>query len=151
MKLMVSGHRRKKLEENGYDINWIEDCIIQVLEKIKELKIPFISYVGMADGVDLKFCEVCNYLEMPYIACIPFEEQNEYMCSSDKLARDLHISAAKEIKKVKNSWMVEHCDEAIVVWDGNKGGTANVIQQLVEKNIPFTWINPVGKKVWRCF
>jgi uncharacterized phage-like protein YoqJ len=65
--------------------------------------------------------------------------------------REELLAGAVEIKKVKNSWMVEHCDTAIVVWDGNKGGTANVVQQLVEGKKNFYWINPVAKVVWKCF
>ncbi len=151
MKLLISGHRRKKLDDNGYDKHWIEDVIKSILLKIKESNEPFISYSGMADGVDLIFCGACNWHEMPYIACVPFDEQEDYMGEADKWLRQQMLDAAKEIKKVKNSWMVEHSDMAIVVWDGNKGGTANVVQQLIENKKDFYWVNPVGKTVWKCF
>lgn len=151
MKLLVSGHRRKKLDDNNYDKNFIRGSIDEILLEIKTLGIPFIGYVGMADGVDLMFCESCNALELPYIACIPFDEQDQYMLDCDKWVRTEMINGAKEIKKVKNSWMVEHCDIAICVWDGNKGGTHNVIQQLIEKRIDFYWINPVSNVMWKCF
>lgn len=151
MKLMVTGHRKKKLEDNGYDIFWIEDSISQILDEIQTLKLPLICYSGMADGIDLLFCGACNFLDIPYIACVPFDEQDEYMNDSDKWVRKMHLESAKEIKTVKNSWMVENCDTAIVVFDGNKGGTANVFQQLVEKKKNFYWINPISKVVWKCF
>lgn len=151
MKLLISGHRRQKLYDNGYDRQWIENSIYQILWNIKDLYLPFIGYVGMADGVDLIFCKVCNELKLPYIACIPFDGQDDYMLSIDKTVRKEYISNAKEVKEVKNSWMVEHCDTAIIVFDGNKGGTANVFQQLVETKKNFYWINPVAKVVWKCF
>lgn len=151
MKLLITGHRRKKLEDNGYDFIWIENSIGEILEEIKGFKISLICYAGMADGVDMMFCNMCNLLELPYIACIPFEGQDEYMNDADKLLRKQQIASAKEVKNVKNSWMVEHCDSGIVVWDGNKGGTHNVVQQLVEKKKNFYWINPVSKVVWKCF
>lgn len=44
--------------------------------------------------------------------------------------------------------MVEKADTGLVVWDGNKGGTHNVFQQLVEKKKPFVWINPVNEKFY---
>jgi uncharacterized protein with von Willebrand factor type A (vWA) domain len=47
--------------------------------------------------------------------------------------------------------LVEHCDIGIVIWDGNKGGTHNVLQQLVEKSKSFYWINPVKQVIWKCF
>lgn len=105
----------------------------------------------MADGIDLIFCETCRRLDLPYIACVPFEEQGENMMGLRKVMRDQLLSEAKEVKNVKNSWMVEHCDTAIAVWDGNKGGTHNVVQQLVEKKKNFYWVNPVAKVTWKCF
>ncbi len=90
-------------------------------------------------------------LGIPYIACVPFEGQESTMNPREAEIREQLLKTAKEIKSVKNSWMVEHCDVAIVIFDGNKGGTANVFQQLIENKRNFYWINPVGKVVWKCF
>jgi uncharacterized phage-like protein YoqJ len=148
MRLIVTGHREEKL--NSYDIVWI---MITLNSEVQQLNVDrgiSLAYSGMASGVDLWFCESCFKYKIPYIACIPFDEQSEYMTDETKSHRETLLKYAKEKMAVKNSWMVEHCDYAIVVWDGNKGGTHNVLQQLIEKQIPFTWINPVAKKVWRC-
>ena len=149
MKLMITGHREHKLVQNGYDLNWIIDSIEQILLEVHEYK-P-LCFSGMASGTDLFFCHICNELKLPYIACVPFDEQGETMVGLHKYKRDTLLREAKEIKNVKNSWMVENCDTAICVWDGNKGGTHNVVQQLVEKKKNFFWINPVAKVVWKCF
>ena len=149
MRLIVTGHREYKLVQNGYDVGWITDSIEQILMEVYDFK-P-LCYSGMADGVDLIFCKLCSNLDLPFIACVPFEGQEHNMIMLHKVMRDQLLSEAKEIKKVKNSWMVENCDTAIVIFDGNKGGTANVVQQLVEKKKNFFWINPVGKVVWKCF
>lgn len=149
MRLIITGHREYKLVQNGYDVGWITDAIEQILMEVHEFK-P-LCYSGMADGIDLIFCKLCSNLQLPYIACIPFEGQENNMIMLHKVMRDQLLKEAKEIKKVKNSWMVENCDVAICVWDGNKGGTHNVVQQLVEKKKNFYWINPVGKVVWKCF
>lgn len=148
MRLIVTGHREEKLL--NYDIQWIKECIDLVVREILELHGIAIAYSGMASGVDLWFCQSCFNNFIPYIACIQFEEQADYMSPETKLLRASFLSSAKEKKLVKNSWMVENCDRAIVIWDGNKGGTHNVLQQLIEKQIPFTWINPVSKKIWNC-
>ncbi len=148
MRLMISGHRRSKLE--NYDYRWIKEQIEIALKNINDSVGQLLCYSGMADGVDLWFCEACNFLDIPYIACVPFEGQDEYMLDADKWNRQQMIEAAAEHKDVKNSWMVERADMAIIVWDGNKGGTHNVLQQLVEKKRGFIWINPVAKKVWKC-
>lgn len=149
MRVIITGHREYKLAQNGYDIGWITDSIKHVLLEIREFK-P-LCYSGMADGIDLIFCQLCSNLKLPFIACVPFEEQDSKMIMLHKVMRDKLLTEAKEIKNVRNSWMVEHCDLSIVVWDGNKGGTHNVLQQLIEKKIDFYWINPVSKVVWKCF
>src|SRR6266704_3158617 len=116
MMLTITGHRRKKLDENGYNGIWIRDTIYKVIDELRQTN-NMIGYVGMADGVDLIFCGVCGFMSIPYIACIPFDEQDEYMSDEDKWFRGTCLKAAKEIKKIKNYWMVEKTDIAICVWD----------------------------------
>ena len=82
---------------------------------------------------------------------IPFQEQSETMGDEENKLRQFYIDNSSSVIIMKNSLMVEKSDMGIVVWDGNKGGTHNVVQQLIEKNKPFIWINPVGQKVWKCF
>lgn len=149
MKLLVTGHRERKLFENSYDIDWISGCMEDILLEVWNFQPR--CYAGMASGVDLYFCLICRELKLPYVACIPFDGQDEGMSGLIKFTRDDLIRDAVEVRKVKNSWMVEECDTAIAVWDGNKGGTHNVVQQLVEKKKNFFWINPVGRVVWKCF
>jgi uncharacterized phage-like protein YoqJ len=105
----------------------------------------------MASGIDLHFCKSCILLGIPFIACIPFDGQEFTMSPNETDTRDRLIKMAKETKQVRNSWMVEHMDVGIVVFDGNKGGTANVFQQIIEHQKNFYWINPVGKVTWECF
>jgi hypothetical protein len=150
MKLLITGHRQHKLIENGYNVEWIENAMFDILSEISQFK-P-LCFSGMANGIDLMFCQMCALdFNLPYIACIPFEEQGEYMTPSDRDLRQDLIAKAKEVKNVKNSWMVEHADTGIAVWDGNKGGTHNVVQQLIEQKKNFFWINPVSQVVWKCF
>lgn len=147
MRLVITGHRLQKL--TNYDLGFIQFSIDDLVSSLQANGVS-LAYSGMADGVDLWFCQACKWNKLSYIACIPFEGQDEYMSKEDVVLRETLIADAASVMKVRNSWMVEHADIAIVVWDANKGGTHNVVQQLVEKNIPFYWINPVGKKVWHC-
>ena len=76
MKVMISGHRKQKLL--NYDCDWIRG---EIKDKLLELKAEngFVKgYSGMASGIDLWFCEICKELDIPYVACIPFEEQLHY-------------------------------------------------------------------------
>ena len=144
---IITGHRLEKL--SNYDIDWIKLAITDILEKDKN-KIS-LAYSGMASGVDLWFCEACYELDIPYIACVPFEDQDKRMNKESVELRQHLISKAKGVKTSRNSFMVEKANVGIVVWDGNKGGTHNVLQQLVEKKIDFYWVNPVKEIAWECF
>lgn len=149
MKLMVTGHRFYKLI--NYDTEFIKLAIDDILDKEKA-KQYVLGLSGMASGVDLWFCDLCRQKKIEYIACPPFPEQRNLMKDeAEMLFRDELLADAKEVKAIRNSKMVEMADVGLVVWDGNKGGTHNVVQQLVEKNKGFYWVNPVSQKIWDCF
>lgn len=145
MKCLITGHRFFKLK--SYNIDWIKNAIFESIDEIK----PSYGLSGMASGVDLWFCQMCIEYKIPYAACIPFEGQQELVEEFEKEERLKLIDKASSILKIRNSKMLEKSDGGIVVWDGNKGGTHNVVQQLIENNKPFIWINPVGEKIWKCF
>lgn len=139
MKVLISGHRIQKLA--AHDTRWIKETISALIEP------HFIGLSGMASGVDLWFCEALKNKNCGYYCYIPFEEQGATMSEEDAQYREELIKLAWGIKKVKNSRMVEDCDMGIIVWDGNKGGTHNVFQQMVEAGKNFWWIEPTNKKV----
>ena len=144
MKIAITGHRLYKLE--NYNLKWLRDSLKNLC-----VDLPIgIGVSGMASGIDLWYCQILRELSVPYIACIPFEEQQERVESFERELRLSLISSASQVKQVRNSHMIESCDACIVVWDGNKGGTHNCVQQLVENNKPFYWINPCGQKIWNC-
>lgn len=148
MKIMISGHRKEKLLD--YDSSWIKEAIRGILLELQENGQYLRGLSGMASGVDLWFCQICQELGIPYVACIPFAEQSETMGLEDKLLRDALIKSAAQTQEARNSYMVENCDTAIVVWDGNKGGTHNCFQQLIEAKKDFWWINPVKETIIKC-
>jgi len=148
MKTLVTGHRLHKLEQ--YSIEWIRYTAIIYALQHTFLKDTTYGLSGMASGVDLWFCEELLYKKIPYSACIPFEGQEDTMDEQSASDRKLLIESAAQILKCRNSIMVEKADAALVVFDGNKGGTHNVFQQLIENKKPFVWINPVGRKIWEC-
>lgn len=148
MKVMISGHRKQKLL--NYDCDWIREEIKNKLSELKAEKGFVKGYSGMASGIDLWFCEICKELDIPYVACIPFEEQSQTMEAEDKILRDELIKSASYIQYVRNRFMIETCDTAIVVWDGNKGGTHNCFQQLIEAKKDFWWLNLAKKSIIKC-
>lgn len=147
MKTMITGHRLYKLQ--SYDIDWIKNAIE---EAFYSTFLEYTSYglTGMASGVDLWFAEYLLANKMPYASYVPFEGQETTMDAESAELRERLMKTAANVYAVRNSKMVEDADWALVVFDGNKGGTHNVFQQLIEKKKPFVWINPVGKKIWAC-
>ena len=146
MKTLISGHRFHKLQT--YDTAWIKEAIELSLCSLDQMAV---GLSGMASGVDLWFCEACLRHNKPYIACPPFDGQEATMAEHEALLRRNLLSKASKIWRIKNSTMVKEADMGILVFDGNKGGTHNVFQQMVENKKPFMWINPVGEKIWECF
>lgn len=146
MKCLITGHRLFKLEQ--YSKEWIEFAIRKSLGQVL---CPSYALSGMASGVDLWFCQICLDFKIPYAACIPFEEQHDCVEEFEKEERLRLIDKAAQVWNIRNSAMLEKSDAGIVVWDGNKGGTHNVVQQMVENKKPFVWINPVSEKIWECF
>ena len=137
--LLVSGHRLFKLL--SYDIDWIKQTLSRCVSEYD------IGLSGMASGVDLWFCQALLDKGAGYYSYIPFEGQAATMSEEDAAVREELINKAWAVYNVRNSQMVEDCDKGIIVWDGNKGGTHNVFQQMVEKGKPFVWIEPRHKKV----
>ena len=144
MRTLVTGHRLFKLQQ--YDIPWIQGAIRDALD-YTFLQTTGYGLSGMADGVDLWFLMILRERGIPYSACIPFEEQGEYMSETDQILRDELIAGASMKELIRNSAMVSRCNAGMVVFDGNKGGTHNVFQQLIEAHKPFVWINPVWKTI----
>lgn len=145
MKTLISGHRLFKLE--NYNIEWIIEAINYALTDTF-LNQTQIGFSGMASGVDLWFCQACINNNIRYIACPPFIEQDQTMDEDSRELRQKMLDNAVQILSIRNSMMVEKVDAGLIIFDGNKGGTHNVFQQMVEKNKPFVWINPVGQHVW---
>jgi len=145
MKFLISGHRLFKLEK--YSIEFIKIAIEDTIEQIVKKFGAGVGLSGMASGVDLWFCDACLLKNIPYQACIPFEEQKFEMSQEESFHRDELINKAIMVRQVRNSFMVSIASCGIIVWDGNKGGTHNVFQQMIENKKPFLWINPVSEKI----
>lgn len=145
MKTLISGHRLHKLK--NYNCDRVNDLIDECIDRFIAKHGGFIGMSGMASGVDLWFCAACLAKNVPYNAYVPFEDQDKTMDDASKELRRLLLTRANRVFNLRNSYMVEAADRGIIVWDGNKGGTHNVLQQMIESKKPFLWINPVSEKI----
>lgn len=140
MKILVSGHRTSKLA--NYDLIRINELVDMSISLLKQKYGYIIGLSGMANGIDLEYCDICINNDVRYYACPSFEEQANYMSIEEQERRKQLIDKAEKVFKVRNSEMLSMSDKGIIVWDGNKGGTHNVFQQMLENKKGFIWIEP---------
>jgi uncharacterized phage-like protein YoqJ len=153
MIVAFTGHRPDQL--GGYNLpnsTYIKVCkeIDKLLKKLKPEKI----ITGMALGVDQWAAMVAHKLGVPFLAAIPFENQeSKWPEESQKTFRLLRKLAAEEVivspgkysavkMQIRNQWMVDNCDELIAVWDGSDGGTANCVKYAISVKKTIHHINP---------
>ena len=153
MIVAFTGHRPDKL--GGYKLP--NDIYIKVCREIdkalKELK-PEKVITGMALGVDQWAGMIAYKLGIPFLAAIPFENQeSKWPEKSQKTYRVLRKLAAEEViisegsysidkMQTRNVWMVDNCEKLIAVWDGTKGGTGNCVEYAKSLNKDIYYINP---------
>lgn len=152
--ISFTGHRPPKL--GGYNLpNPTYNFICQKLEAaLKELK-PVKAISGMALGIDQWSAHLCIKCNIPFIAAIPFinqeckwpkKSQETYKRILDKAAEVIIVSEGEysaQKMQIRNEWMVDNSDKVIAVWDGSPGGTGNCIQYATKVGKEIYRINPL--------
>lgn len=118
----------------------------KLTEAIKILQ-PTKIISGMAYGTDLLAAEIAVALNIPFMAAIPFLDQERYYDVSDKVRyRNLLKKAESQVvicegpyAKIKyqkrNEYIVDNSDKILAVFDGiESGGTYNCIKYAEKKN-----------------
>jgi uncharacterized phage-like protein YoqJ len=157
MIVAVSGHRPDKLpnKETGYKLpNPTYNYICRELDRVlTELK-PEKAISGMALGTDQYFAFVCIKLGLPFIAAVPFlnqeckwpkKSQETYRKLLDKAAEVVIVSEggySPEKMQTRNIWMTDRCNKLIAIWDGSKGGTGNCVAYAQSINREIIYIDP---------
>jgi uncharacterized phage-like protein YoqJ len=153
MIVAFTGHRPEKL--GGYKLpNPIYIKVCQQIEStLKELN-PEKVISGMALGVDQWAAFISYKLKIPFIAAIPFINQESKwptfsqetynklikLASEKVIVSDGEYSANK--MQIRNEWMVDRCDQLIAIWDGSSGGTGNCVNYAKSKNKSIIYIDP---------
>lgn len=153
MIVAFTGHRPDKL--GGFKLpnpTYIKVCR-QIESTLKELK-PEKVISGMALGVDQWAAFIAHKLNIPFLAAVPFINQEcKWPTSSQetyhkliKLAEETIIVSDGEYSakkmQTRNEWMVDRCDQLIAVWDGSAGGTGNCVNYAKSKNKSIIYIDP---------
>lgn len=153
MIVSFTGHRPQKL--GGFKLP--NPTYIKVCQKIestlKELN-PEKVISGMALGVDQWAAFISYKLKIPFIAAVPFINQESKwptfsqetynklikLASEKVIVSDGEYSANK--MQIRNEWMVDRCDQLIAIWDGSSGGTGNCVNYAKSKNKSIIYIDP---------
>ena len=104
----------------------------------------------MALGVDQWAASISYKLGIPFIAAVPFiGQESVWATESKKIYNKLLTKAVERVivsegeysaqkLQIRNEWLVDHCDQLIGIYNGDKsGGTFNCIE----------YAKKIGKKI----
>lgn len=152
MILGTSGHRA--LGEHSFPKSTyaaIYDKTKGIFQDIKPSKV----ITGFAIGFDLLVADLCLELAIPYIAAIPFNNQEAYWSVYDRKHYNDLLAKADKIEVVnrggfaswkyqtRNVWIVDNSDRMLVCFSGAASGTKNCYDYAVKKNKKIIRINPL--------
>ena len=142
-----TGHRQEKLSSSPEEVKqWLSD---QIMNAIDDGYVTFIT--GMAMGVDIWAGEIVTRLResdprLHLIAAVPWpgfsarwnaEWKNRYESLLKKADLVKYISKKYDpsIFTTRNLWMADHCSRVIAYYNGEDGGTKDMILYAQEKGI----------------
>lgn len=159
MIISFSGHRPDKLpnKETGYILpNPTYVSVCKQTEKILKALQPEKCISGMALGYDQYAAYVCIKLGIPFIAAVPFKDQDKIWPEKSKRIYNSILEKAESIVivsegnyhpsklQIRNEWLVDQCDKLLACFDGSSGGTANCLKyaKSVKKLEDIIFISP---------
>lgn len=155
--LAVTGHRPDRLfvganRTRGQRRDYSNSLARVKLLKLAEAEIaaiaPFRVLTGMALGWDTVVAEACLNLGIPFVACIPCDDQDVIWMQADKIRYRHLLKLAAGVVNVspgpyetwkmftRNEYLVDHCDVLLTLWDGNyTGGTGRCVQYAERRKL----------------
>jgi uncharacterized phage-like protein YoqJ len=142
-----TGHRLDKLGGYGKDI---ADFTYAVASEYLEHNKPDVVISGMAIGWDQALAIAAHKLGIEWWAYVPFPGQEKRWPQLSQQLYNQLLSAAHNVVYIqphyhpgafqqRNVLMVDHCDEVVALWNGEKkGGTYNCLEYAEKKFKPVT-------------
>lgn len=133
MILGVTGHRTIENYDKIY---------ISIVKKLKEFN-PEHTISGVAVGFDRLFSVICIRLSIPFVAAIPFKDQEATW--PEHIQKQYHkiLNKAKDVvivsdggyepKKfqIRNEYIVNNSDEILTYYNGKPSGTGNCVRYAI--------------------
>ena len=136
MILGFTGHRQID------DYDRLYKSIVTNLNEIQ----PTHTISGMAIGADQLFSVICIRLSIPFIAAIPFKDQEKFWPDNIKKQYFKILEKAKEVVmvseggftknkyQIRNEYIVNNSDIMLAYWNGADSGTGNCIKYTESQN-----------------
>lgn len=114
---------------------------------------------GMAIGVDTNAAILCRALSIPYVAAIPFPNQEKRWDTEDQLLYKELLEDASGIFLVskggyskkkfltRNKWIVDNSDYLLSIWNGKSKGTLHCMNYAVKQN-KTVFLYHLGERRW---
>ena len=158
--MIVAGTGHRKLG-GSYELD------SPVAKSVREVTLDFLAkrevdqvISGMALGFDTILALAAIEFDIPVLAAVPFEGQEERWPEASQrryrliLAHPLvstWVVAPGRFNVFKlqnrNRWMVDRCDMLLACWDSSYGGTKNCIDYALEIDKPVFRFKPGSSKV----
>ncbi len=147
MILAATGHRPDKL--GGYSMEIAGGLMMLAVKHIDAMK-PTEVISGMALGWDMAVAEAAVFLNVPFVAAVPFTGQAAKWPPESRAIYSALIAKAKSVTIVspggfatwkmhaRNKWMVKNADHMLALWNGKGGGTKNCIEEANKRGKPIT-------------
>lgn len=160
----VTGHRPDKL--GGYKVpNELYDLVVFGLVKAFEEYKPAYVLTGMSLGVDQWAAEICLNMNIPFVAAVPFDEQDKIWPPHSKAKYQWLLSKAYQVVRVnsgpyspqkmhaRNEWLAKSAHLIVAVWNGSSGGTASCLNAAAAygKKVHYVPLPPSGMSVGEFF
>lgn len=154
-KVMITGNRPFKLDKDKALIAKKE--MLNAITKLHNKHDDLVILTGMALGPDQWAADICAYYGIPFDAYLPFKDQDsrwkwheqEHYAGLMSRARNVFIAetnapigGAAYLKR--NSMMVNDCNCAIVVWNGEyQSGTGSTVRKIINAKKPYINFYPI--------
>ena len=153
MILSVTGHRPSL--STFPDTDRVLAQLRTFAKRLLQFHDPDKVLTGMAKGWDTAVAQACCDMHIPFVACVPFPNQDEFWEAYDrkryqsllKRAADVVFTSSELFPRgsnqltplyyQRNRYMVDNSDRLLALWDGREtGGTWYTVQYATEKGKP---------------
>ena len=145
-RVIVAGHRPDRL--GGYSDSVARVVREFALESLSQRKHKIDTvYTGMSQGWETATAEACIELGLPFVAALPFDNQEKFWSETAQERYHVLLEKAAEVVVVspgpyspektaaRDQWLVSHGDVVLALWDGQKGGAGSLIYHAQAKGL----------------